>query len=158
MSGTGKHQALAEILSWWVLTAGVWLATLTSFTAAETSVAVACTLPCAVAARTARRANRGHWRFRIGWLRWIATVLRDIPVQTVQVWAYALTPRRRGVFSMVALPSEPESVAKARRAAVVVAFAATPGTVVVDCDSRDGTVLLHRVRPGPGQLATMVQR
>lgn len=53
MSGGVKHQALAEILLWWVLTTAVWLATLTSFTAAEISVAVACTLPCAVAAQSA---------------------------------------------------------------------------------------------------------
>lgn len=158
MSGGSKHRALAEILLWWVLTAAVWLATVTSLTAAETSVAVACTLPCAVAARSARRANRGNWRFRIGWLRWAATVLRDIPVQTVQVWAYALDPRRRGVFSSVDLPSEPEPVAEARRAVAVLGFAATPGTVVADCDSHGGTVLLHRVRPGPGQLVTMVRR
>jgi multisubunit Na+/H+ antiporter MnhE subunit len=150
---------------WWVLTAAVWLATVTSLTSAELAVAAACTLPCAVAARAARRANRGRWRFRIGWLRWIAIVMRDVPVQTVQAWAYALKAlpagrvrRRRGVISELALPPEPEPVAAARRAAAVLAFATTPGTVVLECDPHTGTVLLHRVRPRRGRLGPAVQR
>lgn len=156
MPGPGERfAALTEILLWWAITAVVWLATLTSFTAAELAVAVGATLPCALAARSARRANRGHWRFRVGWLPWAATVLRDVPVQTVQAWAYALMRRRRGVISAVPLPAEPEPVADARRAVAVLAFATTPGTVVLDCDSQ---VLLHRIRPGTGRLATAVRR
>ncbi|GBE66459.1 hypothetical protein MFM001_29210 [Mycobacterium sp. MFM001] len=156
MPGPGdRFAALTEILAWWVATTVFWIATLTSFTAAELAVAVGATLPCAVAARSARRANRGRWRFRVGWLRWAATVLRDVPVQTVQAWAYVLMRRRRGVISAVPLPAEPDPVANARRALAVLAFAATPGTVVLDCDSQ---VLLHRIRPGTGRLATVVQR
>lgn len=157
--------ALGEILVWWVLTAAVWLATVTSLTSAELAVAVACTLPCAVAARAARRANRGRWRFRIGWLRWVAIVMLEVPVQTAQAWAYALKAlpaisvrRRRGVISEVALPPEPEPVAAARRAAVVLAFATTPGTIVLESDPCSGNVLLHRARPGRGRLGQAVQR
>ncbi|ORW08635.1 Na+/H+ antiporter subunit E [Mycobacterium kyorinense] len=156
MPGPGdRFAALSEILLWWAITAVVWLATLTSVTAAELALALVCTLPCAVAARSARRANRGYWRFRIGWIRWAATVLRDVPVQAVQVWAYVLMRGRRGVISTVALPAESEPVADALRAAAVLAFATTPGTVVLDSDSE---ILLHRVRPGTGRLATAVQR
>ncbi|SRX95887.1 hypothetical protein MSP7336_04160 [Mycobacterium shimoidei] len=165
VSGAGENsrvgqalKALTEILLWWVLTTVAWLVTLTSFTAAEIALAAMCTLPCAVAARAARRANDGHWRFRIGWLRWAATVLRDVPIQTVQVWKYLLGPRRRGVISVVNLPAEPERLAAGRRALAVLAFATTPGTVVLDCDSDDGVLMLHRVRPGPGRLETVVKR
>lgn len=162
MSGAGEHnrvgQALAEILLWWVLTTVAWLATLTSFTAAEITVAAVCTLPCGVAARAARRANDGRWRFRIGWLQGAPTVLRDVPIQTIQAWMYALMPRRRGVISVVDLPAEPERLAAGCRALAVLAFATTPGTVVVNCDSHDHTLTLHRVRPGPGRLATVVRR
>jgi hypothetical protein len=51
--------ALAEILLWWMLTTAIWLATVTSFTAAEILAAVVCTLLGAVAAR---QANGGQWR------------------------------------------------------------------------------------------------
>lgn len=156
MPGRGdRFAALAEMLLWWALTAVVWLATLTSFTVADTAVALGCTLPCAVVARSARRANRGVWRFRLDWFRWAATVLRDVPVQALQSWAYVLMRRRRGVISVVSLPAEPEPVAHARRAVVVLAFATTPGTVVLDSNSE---IPLHRIRPGTGRLATAVQR
>lgn len=172
MSGAGERPALnrfarasGEVLLWWVVTTVVWLATLTSRTPAELLVMVACTLPCAVTARVARQANGGHWRFRIGWARWVATVARDVPVQTVQTWRYALKAlpvvkigRRRGVISAVVLPTESEPVAAARRAVAVLAFATTPGTVVLDSDPTEGTVLLHRVRPRPGRLAAAVKR
>jgi multisubunit Na+/H+ antiporter MnhE subunit len=62
------------------------------------------------------------------------------------------------VISAVALPSDPVATAAARRAAAVLAFATTPGTVVLDSDPDEGTVLMHRVRPRPGRLATVVQR
>lgn len=162
MPGAGERPrfitALAEILSWWVLTTAIWLATVTSLTLAEILVAVAATLPCAVAARSARQANGGHWRLRIGWLRLLPIVVREVPVQAVQVWAYALTPRRRGVISEVDLPAEPEPVAAARRAVAVLAFATTPGTVVVDSDPGERTILLHRVRPHAGRLVTAARR
>lgn len=164
MRGAGEHPALArvvpalaEILLWWVLTTAVWLATVTSFTAAEILAAVVCTLPGAVAARAARQANGGQWRLRIGWLRLIPIVLRDVPVQAVQVWRYALTARRRGVISTVTLPADPEPVAAARRAVAVLAFATTPGSVVIDSVPGE-EILLHRVRPEPGRLTPAVQR
>ncbi|MBO0866015.1 MAG: Na+/H+ antiporter subunit E [Mycobacterium sp.] len=161
MRGAGERlrfaAALAEILLWWLLTTAIWLATVTSFTAAEMLAAVVCTLPAAVAARAARQANGGQWRLRIGWLRVIPIVLRDVPVQAAQVWRYALTARRRGVISTVTLPADPEPVAAARRAMAVLAFATTPGSVVVD-SVPGGEMVLHRVRPDPGRLTTAVQR
>lgn len=172
MPGAGEQparyrlaRASGEILLWWVVTAVVWLATLSSRTPAELVVMVVCTLPCAVAARSARQANGGHWRFRIDWVRWVAAVARAVPVQTIQAWGYALKAlpvgrvgRRRGVISAVVLPAETEPVAAARRAAAVLAFATTPGTVVLDSDPSDRTVLLHRVRPRPDRLTAAVQR
>lgn len=172
MPGAGEQparyrlaRASGEILLWWVVTAVVWLATLSSRTPAELVVMVVCTLPCAVAARAARQANGGLWRFRIGWVRWVAAVAWAVPVQTIQAWGYALKAlpivpvgRRRGVISAVVLPAEAEPVAAARRAAAVLAFATTPGTVVLDSDPSDQTVLLHRVRPRPDRLTAAVQR
>lgn len=92
-------------------------------------------------------------------------VARAVPVQAIQAWGYALNAlpavrvrRRRGVISAVVLPVEAEPVASARRAAAVLAFATTPGTVVLDSDPSQGTVLLHRARPRPDRLSAAVQR
>jgi multisubunit Na+/H+ antiporter MnhE subunit len=151
--------AFGEIVLWWVLTSAVWLATLSSLTPGELAVAAACTLPCAVVARLARRANGGYWRFRIGWLSWLPIVLRDVLVQTVQAWLYTLIPQRRcAVMAAVAMPAEDERVAAGRRAVATLSFATTPGTVVCDSDSSTGRVLLHRLGQEQGRLESAVQR
>ncbi|HWF71529.1 MAG TPA: Na+/H+ antiporter subunit E [Mycobacterium sp.] len=152
-------RASGEILLWWVLTSAVWLATLSSLTSGELAVAAACTLPCAVVARLARRANGGCWRFRMGWLSWVPMVVRDVLVQTVQAWLYTLIPaRRHAVITVVPLPAEDDRVAAGRRAAATLSFATTPGTVVCDSDSSTGRVLLHRLGQEQGRLESAVQR
>lgn len=153
-------RAVGETLLWWLLGAGFWLVTLTARPAQELVLAVLGALPVAVTARPARQANAGQWRFRIGWLGWVGTVLRELPVQAVQVWAYALiTARRRcSTISEVWLPAEPEPVGAARRAAALLVLAATPATVVLDTDRRTQRLLLHRIRQHPGDLETRVQR
>jgi multisubunit Na+/H+ antiporter MnhE subunit len=148
-----------EVLFWWLITYAVWLATLSSFTASELAVAAACTLPCALVAPLARRANGGSWRFRLGWLRWVAWVARDVPVQTVEAWRYALIPRRRrAVLTAVPMPTEDDRAAAGRRAASTLCFATTPGTVVCDSDARLNRVLLHRLGHAQGGLEGAVQR
>lgn len=158
-AGAPLVRACIEILLWWVFTALVWLATLTSITLIDLAVAVVCTLPCAALARSARHANGGNWGFRVGWLAWGSTVARDVAVQTVQAWLYALTRRRRpAVLTAVPLPAEDEQAAAGRRAVTVLAFATTPGTVVCDCDARTGRVLLHRLGYEQGRLELAAQR
>lgn len=158
--GANVGEAFGETLLWWAVTAGCWLATLTTPSRAELVAAAVGTLPCAVSARYARRANGGSWRFRAGWLRWATTVLREVPVQSIRVGWYALSPtgRRRSTLVVVTLPSEPEPVAAGRRAGAVLALATTPGTVVLDCVARTRRLLLHSIRTGPGRLETQVQR
>lgn len=151
--------ALGEIVVWWVVADAVWLATLSSFTPSELAVATACTLPCAVVARPARHANGGCWRFRIGWLAWLPIVARDVAVQTVQAWLYALVPgRRRAVLTAVPLPAEDEQRAAGRRAMSALSLATTPGTVVCDADARLGRLLLHRLGRQQGRLESAVQQ
>ncbi|NDJ90137.1 hypothetical protein [Mycolicibacter kumamotonensis] len=155
---SGASRALGETLLWWLITAAVWVLTLTERTVAELAAAVLCTLPCAVAARAARWANRGSWRLQPGWLRWVPTVTAELLTQTAQVWAYLLVPSRRSRSEIrpVALPDEPAAVAAGRRAAATLALATTPGTVVLD--SAAHTVLVHRVGRRPGALETAVGR
>ncbi|OBH18354.1 Na+/H+ antiporter subunit E [Mycolicibacter sinensis] len=157
MSAAGSR-AVGETLLWWLVAAALWVVTLTERTAAELAAAALCTFPCAVAARAARRANSGSWRFRRGWLRWLPTIAGELLTQTAQVWAYVLVPSRRSrsTIGRVTLPDEPAPVAGARRAAATLALATTPGTVVLDSAAQ--TVLVHRVGQRPGALETAVQR
>jgi multisubunit Na+/H+ antiporter MnhE subunit len=148
-----------EIVLWWVITYAVWLATLSSFPATQLVVAATCTLPCAVAAPAARRVNGGGWRFRFGWLKWMAMVVWDVPVQTVQAWRYALLPRRRrAVMTVVPLPAEDDRTAAGRRALSTLSFSSTPGTVVCDGDAQLARILLHRLGQQQGRLESAVQR
>lgn len=157
MSAAGSR-AVGETLLWWLVAAALWVVTLTQRTAAELAAAALCTFPCAVAARAARRANSGSWRFRPGWLCWAPTVTGELLTQTAQVWAYVLVPARRArsAIAPVTLPDEPAPVAAGRRAAATLALATTPGTVVLDTAAQ--TVLVHRVGQRPGTLETAVGR
>ncbi|MGE2814556.1 hypothetical protein ACQI5H_05335 [Mycobacterium heidelbergense] len=148
---------LGEVCLWWVLTAGIWLATLSSRTWQELAVMAACTLPCAVLARFARRANAGRWRFRASWLRWPAIAASEVPYQSVRAWAYAVTTRAPEIREL-SLPNEPARAAAARRAAAVLALVTTPGTVVLDSDPRKHSVLVHLIRRRPSRLEKAVQR
>jgi multisubunit Na+/H+ antiporter MnhE subunit len=72
-------------------------------------------------------------------------------VLTTAVWLVTVTPLTAAELAVAAGCTLPCAVA-------VLAFAATPGTVVLDSDPDEGTVLLHRIRPRTGRLATAVQR
>lgn len=159
-SGSQLVGAAGEIVWWWAFTDAVWLASVTSISDSEMAVATVTTLPCGILAWLARRANRGRWRFRIGWLLpWTAIVARDIVVQTVQAWMYALVPRRRhAVFTVVPLPAEDEQTAAGRRAVSTLSLATTPGTVVCDSSSRLGRLLVHRLGEKQGRLEWLVER
>ncbi|KZS53435.1 hypothetical protein A4G28_22305 [Mycobacterium ostraviense] len=92
-------QFLGETGLWWLLTAGIWLATLSARTPAELTV-----MAVHAAGRRrgapARRANAGRWQFRIVWLGWLATAARNVPPQAVGVWAHRFTTRRATIRTL----------------------------------------------------------
>lgn len=156
---TQVFSTVGEVFLWWVFTDAVWLASVTTVTNSELLVATASTLPCSVLAWLARRANRGYWRFRMRWLAWLPIVSRDIAVQTVQAWLYALIPRRRrALFIAVPLPGEDDRTAAGRRAISTLSLATTPGTVVCDSDARLARLLMHRLGAKQGRLESAVQQ
>ncbi|OBG32555.1 hypothetical protein [Mycobacterium sp. E3198] len=161
MPGAAERDALVRLLGeialWWALTGVVWLATLSARTPRELAVLAVCTLPCAIVARSARRANAGRWRFRAAWLGWPVIVAAEVPRQAVRVWVYAVSGRAP-LTRELSLPDEPARVAAARRATAVPALATTPGTVVLDSDPRRHSVLVHLVRRQQSRLEAAVQR
>lgn len=161
MSGAAElTRAGGETLLWWSVTFGFWSATLTSTSRAELATAALGSLPCAVVARFARRANGDSWHCRLRWLGWAATVARDVPRQSAAVWRYALRParRHRSTIGPVLLPAEPEPTASARRAVALLALASTPATVVLDSAASTNRVLLHRITSATGRLEAQVRQ
>lgn len=153
---------LAEIAVWWAMLVGVWLLTLSSsVNAAEVVVAGACAVPCAVAARLARAAVGGHWRFRGSWLTWTGPLLRSAIVDGAKVLAVALRQRTTGAsvghLYEVSLPDEGDGAhAAGQEGCAELTLSATPGTFVVHGDPE--TLVVHALTSGRSRLAERVSR
>ncbi|MBF6060040.1 Na+/H+ antiporter subunit E [Nocardia terpenica] len=127
--------AIAEHATWWMICVAIWLATLTSFSGQELVAAGVCAIPCAVAARAARRAVRGSWRPPPDSLRAAALLIPAIVADAVGALRLAARGRPTGRFAALPLPREPTESRRAGRAAVTtVLTSATPGAVVVGAD------------------------
>ena len=153
--------AAVELGWWWAAAIGVWTLTLSSVTGPELVTATACGLPCALAARAGRKAVAGSWRPKPGWAAWLLAVIAAVFLDTVRL--ALLTMRGRAVdadpcLDRVRLPAEPPHVAAARHAAAILAISATPGTVVVDSDPKEGTLVIHTLVSGWPQVEQVVRR
>lgn len=143
----GVVGALTELVLWWVGGTLFWLATASTVTMSETLVAAAIALIAAVLARLARRAIPFDAKPRLAWLRWAALV----PVSAVAD-AARLVPwlggRQAEDIVEARLPASTDRAETGLRAGGIVALSATPGTVVVDCEPRSGTVRMHSLVKG----------
>lgn len=137
-----------ELLFWEVIGVGVWMASLSAFSAHELVVACGCAVPAAVAATGARRALRGAWRLPVDAFRWVAMWPGAIVADAGRVLTLPLRDRGGGRLRTVdfAAPGTGSGPA-GRRAAAIVALSATPATVVVATDEEAGTALVHAVGP-----------
>jgi multisubunit Na+/H+ antiporter MnhE subunit len=153
----------AEVLWWWAAACGVWLLTLSSVNAAELVVALACGLPCGLAAWAARVALGGRWRLRPWWGWWSAPLAVSVFSDSVRVLGLAL--RRRDVDReagrLVDVPlreGEPEDVASGRAAVATLVMSSTPGTLVVQGDPEGRVLTLHSLVPDGSVLERAVRR
>lgn len=155
-------RAATEVVGWTVVGVLVWLATLSSVGPADVALAVVSSLACGFAARQGRRATRGHWRGKVGWLRLPFTVLAALVVDTPRTlrlpWAVLRGRAEPGHLQRFELPREPEPLAATRRALAATALSATPSSVVLDADPETGHVLLHVVEPAVVPLQQEVRR
>lgn len=78
---------------WWLVLAGVWLATVSTVSVAELVVGLIAALVCAVAASAGRWAADGRWRVRAGWSRWFLVTLSTVVGDTVRVLGRCLSCR-----------------------------------------------------------------
>jgi multisubunit Na+/H+ antiporter MnhE subunit len=147
-----------EILCWWVLLTGLWLVTLSSVSAPELLAAGFCAIPCAFAARTARRAMNGAWRPTPRWFSWLPRLPHAIVTDTAMALALVLRhpERASGELETVDLPDEPPEVVHARQAIGTVVIGCSPGTMVVDCPPR--ALIVHRLLKRRSSLLDAVRR
>ncbi|HEY4022858.1 MAG TPA: Na+/H+ antiporter subunit E [Pseudonocardiaceae bacterium] len=142
-----------EIVIWWVVLLGVWLASLNAFSYAELATAAALALPCAFAARAARIAARGQWRLAVRG-RSAVHGLRFLPMailhDTVSVLRLALGRDRPedDSFDEVELRGE--------QALATIMVSTAPGSVVIDAGADH--LLVHRLPIGETRLTEAVRK
>lgn len=146
----------SEVLPWWLGLTGLWLLTLSTPSLPEIVVAAGSALPCAFAARAARRAVGGSWRPRARWGRWLLVVPWTAVRESGQALVEVVRHPRAGRFDTVRLPEEPDTVQEARAAAAAVVVGSTPGTMVVA--TPPGELVVHRLLGGESRLLDEVRR
>jgi multisubunit Na+/H+ antiporter MnhE subunit len=160
---SGKLLVATEMLWWWAASCGVWLLTLSSVNAAELAVALACGLPCGVAAWAARVALGERWRVRPHWVWWLIPLSVAVFSDAVRLLVLALRPhdldQEEGRLVDIPLPEdESEGVAAGRAAIATLVMSATPGTLAVQGDPGRRVVTLHSLVPGGSALERAVRR
>jgi multisubunit Na+/H+ antiporter MnhE subunit len=151
-----------ETVVWWVILVGVWLVTLNAFSYQELAVAAVLALPCAVAARAARRAAEVRWAVGASWSRWLLALPGAILHDTVGVLGLAMRRRTRedeDEFRELRLPTESDDASRAGREALTTEIlSATPGSVVVDANDDHDRLLVHAVPIGRTRLERETSR
>ncbi|HEX3647177.1 MAG TPA: hypothetical protein VHV49_02060 [Pseudonocardiaceae bacterium] len=152
-----------ETAVWWVFLVVVWIATLNVFSVQEVIVAAAAAVPCAVAARAARRAAGLRWAVRAGWSRWLLTLPSAVAHDTVAALRLAVAPRSTreadDEFRTVDLPGGHDDARWAGRAATTITvLSSTPGSVVIDSDDERGELLTHSLPIGDTRLEQQVRQ
>lgn len=155
--------ATAEVVTWWLVTTGVWLLTLSTITSAELGVALACGLLCGLAARAGRHALAESWRPRPGWVRWLVPLPWAVLADTGRVLVSAVRSiggdaPSGSIRTITLAPDDREPVRHAHQALATVVLSSAPGTVVLDGDPDRHTLTLHSLVSGPPQMEEVVGR
>jgi multisubunit Na+/H+ antiporter MnhE subunit len=150
--------ATSEVLPWWLGLTGLWLLTLSTPSVPEVLAAAVAALPCALVARSARRAMSGSWRPRIGWFRWLTSIPRAAVGDSVRALVTVFRQPDTGRFDDVGLPREPESVHEARLAVAAIVVGCTPGTMVIAAPPGERRLVVHRLLDGGSPVVDQVTR
>lgn len=148
-----------EVVVWWALLVGVWVLTLSSAPPVELAVAAAAALPCALAARAARRAMEGGWTLAPGWGRWLVVLPVAVLADSARLlFAGVRRIRGRGDLREVTTSAGEGARAKGHRALASLVLSATPSGFVVDTRPDDGVLVVHAVVDGRPRLSDRVRQ
>jgi len=146
-TGARGHAPLVivvELIGWYVVAVGIWMASLSAYSGQELVVAAGCAVPCALAAVGARRAVGGAWQLPAEALRWFLILPAAIVVDAVRVLSWPLRTGGGGSFRTVDIGARGDTpAASGRRVAAALAVSSTPGAYVVAADEKAGTVTIH---------------
>lgn len=148
----------SEVLPWWLGLTGLWVLTLSTPSLPEIVAAAGSAVPCAFAARAARRAVGGAWRPRARWVRWPLAVPWTAVRESVRAVAVIARHPRAGRVDTVRLPAEPSAVHQARTACAAVVVGSTPGTMVVATPPGRRELVVHRLLGGGSRVLDEVRR
>ncbi|WIY00114.1 Na+/H+ antiporter subunit E [Amycolatopsis mongoliensis] len=148
----------SEVLPWWFGLTGLWVLTLSTPSLPEIVAAAVAALPCAFAARAARRAVGGAWRPKARWLRWLLAVPGAAVRESGRALVEAVRHPDAGRFDTTRLPDEPGAVHEARAACAAVVVGSTPGTMVVASPPDHRDLVVHRLLEGESRLLGEVRR
>ncbi|VVJ25188.1 Uncharacterised protein [Amycolatopsis camponoti] len=151
----------SEVLPWWLGLTALWVLTLPTPSLPEIVAAAVAAVPCAFAARAARRAVGGGWRPRARWFRWLLAVPGAAVRESFQVLVEVVRHPRAGRFDTVGLPREPDAVHEARAACAALVVGSTPGTMVVatpENPSAGRELVVHRLLDGGSRVLDEVRR
>ncbi|WP_372665372.1 Na+/H+ antiporter subunit E [Amycolatopsis kentuckyensis] len=148
----------SEVLPWWLGLTGLWVLTLSTPSWPELVAAAVAAVPCAFAARAARRAVGGAWRPRAGWLRWLLAIPGTAVRESGRVLVEVVRHPRAGRFDTLELPDEPDAVHEARAACAAAVVGCTPGTMVVATPPHDRELVVHRLLGGGSRVLDEVRR
>lgn len=149
---------IREVLPWWLGLIGLWVLTLSTPSWPEIVVAAVAAVPCAFAARAARRAVGGAWRPRPSWLRWLLTIPGTAVRESASALVKVVRHPRAGRFDTVGLPAEPDAVRDARAALAAAVVGCTPGAMVVATPPDDHKLVVHRLLDGDSRVLDEVRR
>ncbi|HEX4722045.1 MAG TPA: Na+/H+ antiporter subunit E [Pseudonocardiaceae bacterium] len=151
-----------EIAGWWAFLVVVWIATLNTLSTQEVVTAAVLAVPCAIAARAARRAAELRWTIAPRWGRWVLALPPAIAHDTVAVLRLAMrrrTSESDDEFRVLKLPAERDDGRRTGREAVTTAvLSATPGSVVVNAGDDHDELLVHAMPVGRTRLERELRR
>lgn len=145
-------RAATEILLWWLALTGLWTLTLSTPAAPELLAGAGAAAVCAIAARTARRAMNGSWRFPTSWLAWLAPLPKAAVSESVAALRTVFRHPSAGKCEKVTVPRAPRAEHEARLAVATVVVGCTPGAMVVASPPDRTDVVVHRLLPGSPAL------
>jgi multisubunit Na+/H+ antiporter MnhE subunit len=146
------------VVLWWAVLVLVWVSSLNTVTWQELAVAVVAAALCAGVTVAARRMVPRRRLPRAAWLRGLRLLPWLVLTETFLVWRTAFRQLRHRPASEVTRELRlGGGRSAARQAAAVMLLAATPGTVVVDVDSRANVVLLHSFTTSEGAMERAVR-
>jgi hypothetical protein len=144
----------AEIVVWWPVLTGFYIATLGVATPSEVLVAAGVGLVCAALAVVARRAAGARWSADPRWAAWLVPLVGAVGADTVRLLGRR-RPRGGRIRQIPAPTGEPPPRAAFRRAWGTVVLSSSPGSVVLDWPP-DGPLTVHELGAGPPRLERRV--